>query len=508
MATSTPKRLGRKKKNGRPLSKRRKPHHENVPMEIYTALVENAAVALWSAPYDSFTFTYVSPEAERIFGYSAEECLQPDFFEKIVLPEEREWVQEYSRLAIQEKHTYQFDYHIITKKGKVRTLRDTVRLTYREGKPYQKIGVTQDISVYHQTIDELHESNLKFYRAFHNFPIPALISRIKDAKVLDVNKDFLEVSGYERHEIVGKSAFEIDAWINPMERDQVLKVLQKNSRVDKYPVLLKDAYSRTRNVLLSAEGFESKGDLCVLLMLHDVTEQIKTEERLQQINRELETFMYKSSHNLKGPVASIKGLIYLSEKEIKDPQAKEYLDLMQKSARGLETTLEELMDIARLKQGKLKIEVVDLQCMLEDISNKLRFMPEWQNVSYKVSVEQKSPFYTDSSMISSILQNLVENAVKYQAEDSTPEISVTATIQPKVAEISVQDNGIGIPEDQLERVFEMFYRAHDKVGGSGLGLYIVRNSIEKLGGSIRLKSERKKGSVFHISLPNIRPDNL
>lgn len=504
MASGTSKPTYRKE-NRKSQSIKEKDRPEEI---IYKTIVENAAVALWTTPYDSFDFTYISPEAEKIFGYPQNECLQEGFFIKILFPEEREWVQEYSRMAVQEQHSYQLEYHIITKKGKVKALRDTIRLTYRNGKPYQRVGVTMDISAYNQTLGELQASNRKFYSVFHNFPIPAIISRVKDAHILDLNKVFLEISGYEWNEVVGKSAFEIDAWINPSERKQVLKVLRKYGRIDKYPILLKDAYSRIRNVLLSTEIFDNNGEMCVLLMFNDVTEQIKTEKRLQQNNRELETFMYKSSHNLKGPVASIKGLIYLAEQKISDDQRKEYFSLMQQSARGLEITLEELMDIARLKQGIVKLEAVDLPAMLEDISSRLRFMTDWENITFKVTVKHTSPFFTDSRMLHSILQNLVENAVKYKDEAKKTAIKVNATIKKKVVEISVKDNGLGIPEEQQDRIFDMFYRAHQKVSGTGLGLYLVRNSLEKLGGTIVVKSKEGYGSTFTLTLPNIRPEGF
>ena len=471
----------------------------------YRSLVENAAVVLWTAPHDSFQYSYVSPEAEKVFGYPLEECLRPDFLKKVIPLEEWDWVKEYTRHAVQENHTYQIEYHIVTAKGKLKTLRDTVRLVFKDGKPYQKVGATVDISEYSQTMDELQASNRKFFSAFFSFPIPAAIFRLADGKCLDVNKNFLRVSGIDRNEIIGKNPAELNVWINNADKDHVMELLKTNMRLDKYPMVLKDAYSRIRNVLISAERFDNNGEPSMLLMFHDVTEQIKTEQRLQQINRELETFMYKSSHNLKGPVASIKGLLYLTSQQIKDPQSKQYLDMMVQSADGLENTLKELMDIARLKQGVLKIEVVDLKFLLNEVKNKLKFMPEWQNVSLQKYVQQTHPFYSDPSLLYSILQNLVENAVKYKEEKRETLIEVKATIRKKAIEIIVKDNGIGIPEEHHERVFEMFYRAHTKANGSGLGLYIVRNSVEKLGGKISLKSQPGVGSSFHLSLPNLLP---
>lgn len=504
MASGSSKSSLRKDNLKNRLQKREPGSPEN---SLYQTIVENAAVALWSAPFDSFDFTYLNPGGEKIYGYPREECLQSGFLTRIIVPDEREWVEEYSRLAVQEKHTYQLEYHIKTGKGKVRAIRDTINLTYKNGKPFLKVGVSMDVSVYKETLNELQASNRRFYSAFHKFPIPALLSRVKDAQIIDLNKNFLEISGYDRNELVGKSAFATDAWADPAEKNQVINFIRKSGRIEKYPVLLRDAWGRVRNILLSAEIFDNNGEMCVLLMFYDVTEQIKTEERLQQINRELETFMYKSSHNLKGPVASIKGLLYLAGLENSGEKMKEYIVLLQQSTRGLEVTLEELMDITRLKQGNVKPELVDVAAMAEEISNRLRFMPEWQNISFRVSVRQKSPFYTDAGMLRSVLQNLMENAVKYKNEKVVPKIRISVIIQKKVVEILVKDNGIGIPEEQQERIFEMFYRAHQKASGTGLGLYIVKSSVEKLGGIISLQSKEGQGSLFRITLPNNRRED-
>ena len=500
MASGTSKYSGADNKKNRPQKK----NIEGQEDTLFKTIVENASVALWCAPFDSFDFTYLNPGGEKIFGYAREKCLEEGFFPNILFPDEKEWVEEYSRLAIQEKHTYQLEYHIVTENEKVRALRDTVSLTFKNDKPYMKVGVTMDISAYNETLNELQFKKRKFYSAFYHFPIPALISRVKDSQIIDLNKSFLEVSGYERNDFLGKPAFEVDAWTDPGERDQVYELIRKRGRIDKYPVLLKDAWSRIRNVLISAEIFDNNGEKCVLFMLYDVTEQIKTEERLQQMNRELETFMYKSSHNLKGPVASIKGLLYLIDQEVNNERTKEYIALMHQSARGLEVTLEELLDITRLKQGSVKLEAVDLALMIEEISSRLRFMPEWQNIDFQVSVKQNYPFFSDAGLMRSILQNLIENAVKYKKEKGSPFIKITVLIRKKVAEISVKDNGLGIPEEQQNRIFEMFYRAHYKAAGTGLGLYIVKSSVEKLGGTIQLKSREGEGADFLVSLPNIR----
>lgn len=473
---------------------------------FFQMLVNTAGVAIWWSSPESLDFKYLSPEAEKIFGYTLEEAIQPGFRSELLHPDDRDWVEEYCLMATREGHPHQLEYRIISKDGKVRTIRDIVRVNYKNGKPVAKVGVITDISIHMLTLEELQASNERFYRAFHNFPIPATISRVKDSRLIDVNKNFLAASGFERNEVLGKTAFELKGWNDLADRKQIISMLKNNQRVDKFPIVLQDAFGRNRNLLLSAELFESNGEPCLLLMFYDITDQIKAEDRLQAINRELEIFMYKSSHNLKGPVASIKGLLQLMQKEEEEgTEKKEYLDLMERSVSGLENTLEELMDIAHVKQGKLKIEAVDLKHMLTDIGQKLQFMKEWTGIQYTIKVDQQHTFYTDANLIYSILQNLIENAVKYKHGKNNPIVEVEAEVGMRQTKISVRDNGIGIAPELQGRIFEMFFRANQGGSGTGLGLYLVTNAIQKLGGSISVESSPMEGSRFRISLPNLLP---
>ncbi len=471
---------------------------------IYQQIVEAVGVVIWRAPLDSFQYTYLNPEAERLFGFPLEECLQNGFWESILHPEDRDWVKEYCTLALKEKQSYELEYRIVTKEGNIKTVRAIVRLSDKNKKLREQIGVLTDITIQSQTVEELQKSNQKFHRAFHNFPIPASISRMRDGCLLDVNKNFVIVSGYERSQLVGKTSGSLGGWLNPGEREEIISMIRNNERVDKFPVLMKDAFDRERNILISAEPFEYEGEPCLLLMFYDVTDRLRTEEQLQLANRELETFMYKSSHNLKGPVASIRGLLHLAGREVEDPKAKEYLELMNRSALGLENTLAELLDITRLKQGSIKAESIDLRHMLDEICNKLKFMPEWMRINFRAHIKQSQTFFTDPHLLHSILQNLIENAAKYRDDSKEPKIDVYAELGTHMLEVRVEDNGVGIPAELQERIFEMFYRAHSMATGTGLGLYIVRNAVQKLGGTISVKSEKNKGSIFSLSLPNLR----
>jgi PAS domain S-box-containing protein len=477
---------------------------ENTTAQSYQEIIETVGVVIWRAPVNSFQYTYINPEAEKLFGYPVEECLEEGFWESIIHPEDRDWVKEYCTLALREKQSYQLDYRIVTKNGQIKTVRAIVRLSFRKGKVHEQVGILTDVSIQSQTVEELQKSNQKFYRAFHNFPIPASISRMRDGCLLDVNKNFVIVSGYERSQLVGKSSFSLGAWLKPEEREQIIRLVTNNERVDKFPVLMKDAFDRERNMLISAELFEYEGEPCLLFMFYDITERIKTEEQLQLANRELETFMYKSSHNLKGPVASIRGLLHLAQREVQDEKAREYFELMNRSAQGLENTLEELLDVTRLKQGNIKSESIDLRHMLDEINSKLKFMREWANINFQAHISQSETFFTDPHLLYSILQNLIENAAKYKDDSKEPRIDVYIHLGAHMLEVRVEDNGVGIPPELQERVFEMFYRAHTMATGTGLGLYIVRNATQKLGGTINVKSEKNKGSVFSLSLPNLK----
>ena len=239
------------------------------------------------------------------------------------------------------------------------------------------------------------------------------------------------------------------------------------------------------------------------VIFDDVTKHKKLEESLNSANRELETFFYKASHDLKGPLSSSRGLLNLAIKEVNEPESLKYFDMIYNSIDKLDNILDSLTHVALIKQSNINFERVNFRKIINDILTSLKYAEEYRGVEIKLSYNTRKHFYSNSKLLRTILQNLIENALKYKnGRKRKAYVAIVIVVKNGLAKITVKDNGIGIEKRFQHRIFEMFYRANEKATGSGLGLYIVKNAVEKLNGSIEFKSTRGKGTNFSISLPS------
>ncbi len=241
----------------------------------------------------------------------------------------------------------------------------------------------------------------------------------------------------------------------------------------------------------------------VLLMLRDVTERKQTEKELRQRNHELDSFVYRASHDLKAPLNSLMGLLDILKAETQDPSQMKYMQLMDKSVLKLDTFVRNLTDFTRINRLTLQNQEVDFGSLLAEVIEGLRYMQNADRVTCTTQVELDAPFYGDAFHLSIALGNLISNAYKYcDLQKAEPSVQVSVRLAGGTCEIVVADNGVGIPKIHQGRIFELFFRATNQSFGSGLGLYITRNAIDKMGGKVVLDSEEGKGTTFTVTLPN------
>ncbi|MDX2196677.1 MAG: sensor histidine kinase [Cytophagales bacterium] len=223
---------------------------------------------------------------------------------------------------------------------------------------------------------------------------------------------------------------------------------------------------------------------------------------LEYKNKQLEDFTYKVSHDLKSPVNSMIGLANIAIDENTDDNTKQYLLQIQKSAVRMKNMVNELLKV--LKEEKsfvLNIEPIDWTTMLNDVLSGLSHIKEYKKVKINIITKIETSYSTDKVLMESILQNLIENSIKYrnkQAQQCYIDIEIIINDQMKV--IVVKDNGIGISDEAQPYVFDIFYRGVTEAKGSGLGLYLVKSNVEKLGGKIILTSEKGIGTTVKIYL--------
>jgi len=219
---------------------------------------------------------------------------------------------------------------------------------------------------------------------------------------------------------------------------------------------------------------------------------------------ELNVLLYKVTHDIKGPLSSIIGLSNLALEEIEDKKAAEYFLRIKKNSEKLHTFVTELLNVTKISIKEADKELINFKDIIDDILNSLQFIPNFKTIDIKVSINQEVDFLSDSMMLYSIFQNIIENSIKYSDQTKTKSyLHIAIEVTKDKTIVTFEDNGIGIEDNLNEKVFEMFFRATDNSIGNGLGLYIVKKSIEKLNGMVTLMSKLGQGTITKITFRNL-----
>ncbi len=227
----------------------------------------------------------------------------------------------------------------------------------------------------------------------------------------------------------------------------------------------------------------------------------KRTQQLRRVNGELNTFIYKSSHDLRTPLTNIKSLLRLLNKEEHNAASNKYLNLINSSTEQMDNILINLSEAVDYKKVDVKINKVDFSQIKYDVDNKEVSSGKAINVNW--NIVEKAPFFSDEKFIKVILRKTIANARNYRSGSDEDFCNITITTDRNGADVSVEDNGVGIADKVKDNVFEMFVKGSNKSKGAGLGLYLVKIATDKIKGKISLESTEKKGSKLLFHLPNL-----
>lgn len=236
---------------------------------------------------------------------------------------------------------------------------------------------------------------------------------------------------------------------------------------------------------------------------------LKRENQLSKTNEKLDRILYSASHDLRAPLHSIKGLMNLAAMDAQSGNLKYYFSLADERIAKLDRFIVDILEFSRSTKNQLAMEQVSIREMVNEIADALKYMDGASRIQLIREFGDIDFVTTDRRALSVILTNLVSNSVKYhnyQQENLWIKIMIERSAD-KVC-ISVSDNGMGIPNEQQEKVFDMFFRATDQANGSGLGLFIVKEMVDQLNGKISLQSVFGRGSEFSFCLPQEENDGV
>ncbi|MEO9967227.1 MAG: HAMP domain-containing sensor histidine kinase [Reichenbachiella sp.] len=258
------------------------------------------------------------------------------------------------------------------------------------------------------------------------------------------------------------------------------------------------------SISLFYDNFERDQKLVERVMDLSSDELMDSNMELKKLNEEMDRFVYSTSHDLRAPLLSILGLLNIIENENTQYDIKGYLKLLRDSTVKLDRFISDIIDYSRNTRLEINCIEVDFSLLIEDSFKHLNYMPGCSTLLKLINIDEHAKLYSDDRRLSIIFNNLISNAIKYQKteiEDSF--VNIEAEITQTELRVEIEDNGVGIAEQYITNIFDMFYRASPEAKGSGLGLYIVQETLEKLNGTIEVESTLGEGTKFIVTIPNM-----
>jgi signal transduction histidine kinase len=223
-------------------------------------------------------------------------------------------------------------------------------------------------------------------------------------------------------------------------------------------------------------------------------------EALKRVNDELDNFIYKTSHDIRGPLASLKGMCNVAIMDVKDPLALDYFNKLDATAEKLNTILTRLLIINQINNSSASHELIDFREIVDDVIvlERKRGLPP--RLTIKKEIEDNIIFYSDKELIRIILENLIDNAIKFynDSDRADPFVKIKVERDGNLLKVRVIDNGIGISQVNPDKIFQMFSRASERSGTGGIGLYLTKTATEKIGGQIDLKTTPEGYTEFFV----------
>jgi PAS domain S-box-containing protein len=477
-------------------------------------LFQNIQEAVFSVDMETYQVIQMSAASEKVYGYLPEDFINnPALWLDVILEEDKQVIHD-NDPKLRSGQPILNEYRIHDKQGNIRWLETKIDPTLNaEGTLIRIDGITTDITQRKKAEIALKESEYKFRFLIENSS-DAIVIINERHEVIFASNSVYHVTGYKPDEVVGLPSIEA---VHPEDQPVLQQLFSKLLQTPYSSVNMSYRRLRKDGSYIWCNGTATnllhepvvKG---VVINFRNITEQKEYEEALKRSNEdlkktnmELDRFVYSVSHDLRAPLSSMLGVISFLETEATDTQMLKDIGFLKSNVIKQDNFILDILDYSRNARLDLDKEMIDFKELLDDTVKHLKFMSSGNDkIDIRLLVDDKIPFYSDKTRLNIVFNNLISNAIRYSnPQCSDPFVEISINLHDAYAEIIVRDNGLGIAKEHHEKIFEIFYRVSKKSVGSGLGLYIVKETVEKLHGTIRLESEEGKGTAFYVSVPNL-----
>ena len=283
--------------------------------------------------------------------------------------------------------------------------------------------------------------------------------------------------------------------LHPLLQEQIKNALEDAPSAELHCLLdkISQAYNRQEQKAKDTEAQTA----------HLRGENTALKEELSKTNKELDRFVYSVSHDLRAPMTTLLGLLNVAEHEDNIDALHQYQVLMRNSVKRMDHFISNLLNYSSSKRLENVPELISLEELTEEVASSLRHLPNAFSIDFITDFDTLAPVRTDLHKFKIILSNLLSNAVLFHnIEQERPFIRLKLKSSPTDLHLTIEDNGQGIEEEYHQKIFNMFFRGNKKSTGNGLGLYIVKETVEKLNGQISFESTLGQGTTFKVELPN------
>jgi PAS domain S-box-containing protein len=372
--------------------------------------------------------------------------------------------------------------------------------------------------------DALRQSEQRFAALFQHVPVGISLSTVREGNIIDVNDTLLQMTGYQHDEVVGKNRADVAIWskvgasIN-MTREEFVEILRTQRIVKSNNVPWITKTGDTIDVLGTSQIIEIDGVDYILTSGLDISEykraqvQLREAERLrEEIEHERrliklkEEFVAMASHEFRTPLSVIlssKDMLERYGSRLDETQRRQYFTQISEQIEQMTRMLDDLLTLNQTRAGLYRFipSRIDLVNLCEQLIDKARLIDEEQHVFRLENRSVTERLMLDELLVRHIVMNLLTNAAKYSPAGAS--IVLILMIDGETLELQVRDHGMGIPTSDQGHLFEPFYRASNvgQVKGTGLGLTLVKQSVEAHGGTIEYETVEGQGTTFHVRLP-------
>ncbi|HTG82669.1 MAG TPA: PAS domain S-box protein [Geobacteraceae bacterium] len=459
----------------------------------------------------------VNPACASQLGYTIDE-LEGRSVLTLFHEGDRPAVAEQLRLCLQNPHrVYRWQFRKVRKDGSLVWVDELAQAGYDQEGTVNILVVCQDISERRRAEEALKKSEQKFAAIFHAVPALLGISTLTDGRFIDVNETCVQMLGYRREEMIGRTSLELGIWSNPADRERMQQSLAEQGMVRKLESNFRDKTGEEFVGLFSADLVDISGEQCMLAMLQDITERKRMEEEierlntdlaaraaeLESVNRELEAFNYTVSHDLRKPLTTINSYCQVVEEQCGatlGDECRGYVREIYEGSLRMNELIDTLLNFSRMMRYELNRETVDLSGIAKAVVEELRKAETGRRVVFRIAEGVTAE--GDAKLLQVVLENLLGNAWKYTGKRDEAVIEFGAAEIEGERACFVRDNGAGFDMAYAEKLFIPFQRlpGAQEFKGHGIGLATVERIIRRHGGRVWAKSEPGKGATFYFTL--------